>query len=181
MEQLKQKGRNITLRNPDSLEAIANYCSHLEANPGASLRFRFLTTAAVTKERSPWTRPQPATTWDDIRHGRLLNADSSPYCASRLSESLPKPAELSEDIWVAFDWVLADSDIEVFGRIVDTFEWATESGNHESVERVIREELQARDPDHSEARAKILLPESLQLRYQAPEPKRTKGALLMTC
>src|SRR5580704_9752600 len=50
MEQLKQKPSNITLRNPDCLEAIANYCCHREANPGAPLNFRFLTTATVTKE-----------------------------------------------------------------------------------------------------------------------------------
>ena len=159
MEQLKQKGCTVTLRNSDSLEAIANYCRHLEANPGALLRFRFLTTAAVTKERSPWRRPQPAIElWEGIRLGRLPKAER-PAALVALRDFLnvcPKPAELSADIWAALERVLADADIETFDRIVDTFEWATESGNHEVVEQVIREELQARDPDHSEARAKIL-------------------------
>ncbi|MGA2535413.1 MAG: hypothetical protein ABSF53_05320 [Terracidiphilus sp.] len=101
MEQLKQKGCTITLRNPDSIEAIANYCHHLEANPGASLRFRFLTTAEVTKERSPWKTSQPAIElWEDIRQGRLPNAERTAALVA-LRDFLkvcPKPAELSADI-----------------------------------------------------------------------------------
>lgn len=158
MEQLKQKPSNITLRNPDCLEAIANYCCHREANPGASLHFRFLTTAAVTKERSPWTRQQPAIrVWEEIRQGQSLDVDR-PATLTALRDFLKacsKPPELSDDTWAALDRVLAHPDVETLGTIVDTFEWATESGNHETVEQVIREELQARDPNHSEQHAKI--------------------------
>jgi hypothetical protein len=104
-------------------------------------------------------RPQLALDlWEDIRHGRLLNAErmAALIALRDLLKACPKPAELSEDSWAALDRVLADPDTEVFGRIVDTFEWATKSGNHESVEQVIREEMQARDPHHSESGAKIL-------------------------
>lgn len=158
LEQLKQKASNITLRNPDCLEAVANYCRHREANPGASLRFRFLTTATVTKERLPWTSTQPAIkVWEGIRQKRSLDVDRSAALVALRDflKACTKPAEVSDDSWAALGRVLAHPDVETLGAIVDTFEWATESGDHEAVEQVIREELQARDPDNSEQRAKI--------------------------
>lgn len=158
MEQLKQKPCNVTLRNPDCLEAIANYCRHREANPGAALCFRFLTTGTVTKERSPWVRQEPAIkVWEEIRQEQLLAADRQAALTALRDflKACSKPSKLSNDTWAALGPVLDHPDVDTLGTVVDTFEWATESGNHETVEQVIREELQARDPNHSEQHAKI--------------------------
>lgn len=51
LEQVKDVKRSITLRSPDALRSLANFASHVEANPGASLRLRFTTTAQVGQER----------------------------------------------------------------------------------------------------------------------------------
>src|SRR5690349_6378929 len=40
-EQAKQlRGKRLTLRSPDALEAIANFCQHLSSRPGETLAFR---------------------------------------------------------------------------------------------------------------------------------------------
>jgi len=157
LEQLKHTGRSITLRSPDALEALANYCQHRKANPTTPLTFRFLTTASVGKERQPWTGDGPAITlWDELRTQTVPETER----AARLEQlrnylkDCPKPDDLSETVWQSFREIL-HADVGEFETIVNGFEWATESGNHEAIEQVLLDELQARDPEHSEGRAKV--------------------------
>ena len=51
--------------------------------------------------------------------------------------------------------VLDSSDIEVFGALVDNFEWATESGDHKVVEEEINVFLMALDPAITSKDARI--------------------------
>ena len=52
LEQVKQlRGKRLTLRSADALEAIANFCQHRSSRPGENLAFRFLTTTSASKER----------------------------------------------------------------------------------------------------------------------------------
>ena len=51
--------------------------------------------------------------------------------------------------------VLDSSDIEVFGALVDNFEWATESGDHKVVEEEINVFLMALDPGVTSKDARI--------------------------
>src|ERR1035438_7020189 len=55
LEQLKvREGRSLTLRSPEALESLSNFCEHRTANPNLSLSFRFLTTANAGVEQG-WT------------------------------------------------------------------------------------------------------------------------------
>ncbi|MDE1161996.1 MAG: hypothetical protein PW792_08625 [Acidobacteriaceae bacterium] len=158
LEQLKQTSSNITLRTPDSLESIANFCRHRESNPGLSITFRFLTTSFVSKERSPWSPAEPGIElWKQIQSGALSGASASvPLLAIKtFLKSCPKPEAVTEESWAALHRTLDDQDENDFKDLVRSFEWVTGAGNHEEVERLVREELQARDPDNSEQRAKI--------------------------
>jgi hypothetical protein len=68
LQQLKDLGHSITLRSEEAREAIANFCHHRSIHPNDNLRFRFLTTAAVGKERAPWTDLKPGIEfWEDLR------------------------------------------------------------------------------------------------------------------
>jgi len=51
LEQIKHRERNLTLRDPSALEALANAVEHLHANQGVELRFCYLTNAAIGRER----------------------------------------------------------------------------------------------------------------------------------
>ena len=72
VEQLKQQpSRSLTLRSTDALEAIANFCDHRRSNPGAKLRFRYLTTTSIGRERD-WTGTLSAIeTWEKVRTGEM--------------------------------------------------------------------------------------------------------------
>lgn len=157
LEQLKHTSRAITLRSDDALEAVANYCQHRKANPTTRLMFRFLTTSSVGKERQPWTGEGPAITlWEDLR----IRAVPETERATRFEElrnylkDCPKPEDLSDAVWQSLGEVL-NAEVREFEAIVNGFEWATESGNHEAIEQVVLERLQAREQEASEARAKI--------------------------
>jgi len=157
LEQLKHTSRSITLRSPDALEAVSNYCQHRKTNPTTPLIFRFLTTSSVGKERHPWTGDGPAITlWEDLRTHTVPETER----AARLEQlraylkDCPKPEDLSETVWQSLREVL-NADVEEFEAIVNGFEWATESGNHEAIEQVLLEKLQAREQEASEARAKV--------------------------
>ena len=158
MEQLKQLTRSITLRSPDALEAIANFCQHRSNNPTEKLRFRFLTTASVSKERRPWQAPLPAIAeWEDLRCNNLAGATR----ANRLEQlrvylrTCKKPDNLSRPVWQKLVDVLSSVELAPFEEIVKGFEWSTESGDHQAVEKAVCEELQKRGPPVSDGKAKI--------------------------
>jgi hypothetical protein len=157
LEQLKHTSRSITLRSPDAVEAVANYCQHRRINPATPLIFRFLTTSSVGKERHPWTGDGPAIKlWEDLRAHVVPETER----AARLEQlraylkECPKPEDLSDPVWQSLREVL-NADVEEFEAIVNGFEWATESGNHEAIEQVVLEKLQTREQEASEGRAKV--------------------------
>jgi hypothetical protein len=158
VEQLKQLGRSITLRNPDVLEGMANFCELRRLNPGAILNFRFLTTAAVGREQSPWHDEKPAIeVWESVRANKISGAERGAALEQLRSFLLQcqNTGKISVNAWEALQSVLANPDARIFEALVNNLEWATESGNHEEVEQVICDVLQARDPDGSVGRAKV--------------------------
>jgi hypothetical protein len=158
MEQLKHKKRAITLRSSDSLEAIANFCEHRSINPEANLRFRFLTIASITKERQPWHGSDAGIeVWERLRRKEIAEAErtSDLKLLREYLKGRRKPTDVSRATWASFRRVLFDSRIEAFGAIVDNFEWATGSGDHDDVELAVRKSLMDRAPEQSEPQARV--------------------------
>ena len=158
MEQLKHKKRAVTLRSADALEAIANFCGHRKVNPGANLRFRFLTTAAITKERTPWLGDRPGIQiWERLRTKEITGTERQ-HTLELLRDNLKKrrkPTDASRPAWASFQEIVLDPDIEAFGTVVDNFEWAAGSGDHDAMEKAVRASLMARVPEQSEAQARV--------------------------
>ncbi len=68
MEQLKHVAGSLTLRSGDVLESIANFCDHRRLNPGTKLAFRFLTTATIGREQTPWhNQRRGIELWEAVR------------------------------------------------------------------------------------------------------------------
>lgn len=70
LEQLKVRStKSVTLRSPEALEALSNFCEHRASNPDSELQFRYLTTAAAGVEQG-WTLPEGGIeTWIELRRG----------------------------------------------------------------------------------------------------------------
>ena len=136
MEQLKQQpSRSLTLRSPDALEAIANFCEHRRANPQIKLMFRYLTTTARGRERD-WTEALSAIeTWEEVRTGQVDANERALSIAAihKFLLSCSRPSTVSEGIWEPLQAVLSLPRMDEFAEIIASFEWATESGDHEAV------------------------------------------------
>jgi len=158
MEQLKHVTGSLTLRSGDALESICNFCEHRRLNPGAKLAFRFLTTATVGREQTPWSNLRPGIKmWEAVRSGHLTPSERTAALETLRAflRQLPNIARAPDAEPTALQVVLDSSDIEVFGALVDNFEWATESGDHKVVEEEINVFLMALDPAITSKDARI--------------------------
>ena len=82
VQQVHKRSRTITLRSPKTVSAIASFCAHRKTNPGAVLRFRFLTSAKPGREKG-WSTPG-IVTWEGIRQIQL-STDEEGSAIERIS------------------------------------------------------------------------------------------------
>jgi hypothetical protein len=139
-EQLKQLAGSLTLRSGDALEGIANFCELRRLNPDAKLVFRFLTTATIGREQTPWRNQRRGIElWEAVRcdHFTALDRIMALEELRSFLRHCKNTGSASVSARSAFQDVLDSVDIEAFGSLVGNFEWATGSGNHEEVEEEI--------------------------------------------
>jgi len=127
LEQLKvREGRSLTLRSPEAVEALSNFCEHRTANPGQPLSFRYLTTANAGMEQG-WTLPEGGIdTWMSLNRGgydddRRIEALSYIRKFLKLGK---RPDRVSDSAWNALQLILRDGDDEPLSELVFSFEWA---------------------------------------------------------
>ncbi|HEV2487614.1 MAG TPA: hypothetical protein VGT08_18985 [Terracidiphilus sp.] len=147
MKQLRKK--RLTLRSDDTLEAIANFCEHRRSRPSEKLSFRFLTTTSARKERGWAGSESGIVTWEKIRK-QEIHGDARASAITMIKDFLkgcisvvPKATHKS------FEEVMC-SDGDELAAIIDSFEWAMESGDHKTIESEVLAELRKTDPLRSE-------------------------------
>ncbi len=143
LEQLKVRStRSVTLRSPEALEALSNFCGHRASNPDLELQFRYLTTAIAGLERG-WSLPDGGIeTWIELRRGGYDEERRSKALGEirRFLKLGKQPERVSLKAWDALQLVL-NSDDDALGELVFSFEWALGHG----------------DPDQSEAEVLSIL------------------------
>ena len=145
LEQVKQiRGKHLTLRSTDALEAIANFCQHRRARPGEKLVFRFLSTTLPSRERQWNGRDNGIVTWEKVRSGKILG-DERQSAISEIKSFLMKcAAKAPKAVRKPFVEVVSGHD-DQFAEVVDSFEWAMGSGDHKAIQSEI---CQALDKSH---------------------------------
>ena len=77
LEQIKYRDRNITLRSPEAVEAIASFHAERRLNPDIALHFRFLSNASPGQENP--AHPLPARSgillWSELQRNAISPAD----------------------------------------------------------------------------------------------------------
>ena len=113
---------NVTLRSQSVLEAIGNFWEHLERNPGTQLRFRFLTTAGVGRERNrPLGLDDPG-----LELWRRIQAAPASTDSLRWASAIQSFLKDQEDLPGALrDWLGPATPKEFVSRIVLPIEWVT--------------------------------------------------------
>lgn len=123
-EQIKDTSRSgtITLRSQNVIEAIGNYWEHLQRNPGVSIRFRYLTTSGVGREKSkPLGFAQSGIdAWRQIQAERT--STSSLEIATGIQSFLSEQELLSSQLR---NWLKTASVQDFIERIVMPIEWVT--------------------------------------------------------
>ena len=132
LEQLKvRSSRSLTLRSPEALEALSNFCEHRASNPQSQLQFRYLTTASAGVERG-WTLPESGIeTWIELHRGGYED-DFRGKALGEIRRILTlgkQPEHVSERGWNALQRILDNRNDEALAELVLSFEWALGYGD----------------------------------------------------
>jgi hypothetical protein len=130
LEQIKHRTRAVTLKSPEILGALINFLATRAQNPGASLRFRFITNSRAAMER----RKRPGQTAPGlVIWGEVANADAwqDRTSALQIVRSLvldaARPAKVKKLDWKAtrdFFETVPDADLFEF---IKSVEWSLEN------------------------------------------------------
>lgn len=138
LEQLKVRDtRSLTLRRPEALQSVANFCRHRLNNPNVELELRYVTTATIAVEQD-WPRPEGAIdTWMALRRGVLPDDQRSEAIAAirTLLVACDKPDKTSDESWQAFQTALTLDEESFLSRVIVPFEWGAGYGNYHQIEQ----------------------------------------------
>ena len=153
-EQVKQlRGKRLTLRSADALEAIANLCQHRSSKPGEKLSFRFLTTTSPSKERQWGGSDNGIVTWEKVRNGKILgNARKSGI--SEIKAFLRNcAAKVPKGVRKSFVEAVSGDDNQ-FADVIDAFELFDDgaveliaAAQEIPADALLRKQLRERDED----------------------------------
>jgi hypothetical protein len=138
LEQLKVRdSRSLTLRSPDALHSVANFCRHRLNNPEIELALRYITTAAISVEVG-WPRTEGAIdTWMALRRGAVNESERADAVTAIRTFLLTceKPAKTSDESWEALQIALAWEAESFLTQIVMPLEWGAGYGSYLQIEQ----------------------------------------------
>jgi len=141
-EAVKCRERNLTLRSPEALSALACFQEHRQSNASLRLGFRYITNSPVGAENPAITEvgTPGIHLWERIRTG-LVSGKAKSTLVSALRSFLkgsPRPADLAPETWESFQRFLKRCTIPELNRFVDAFEWGTEQASPDDLEGKVR-------------------------------------------
>jgi len=143
LEQIKRRGSPLSLKSSDALASVARFCEHRKTNPRIRLRFRFITTGRLAKERT-WTRPDTAiSAWQSIYREQLTDAEQERALEAirQFLQGCRAPAGLSQGTWpFVKDIAKRDNRAELLD-VIQSFEWSLGVIDHSGVEDAVKRAL----------------------------------------
>lgn len=156
LEQVKATAASLTLRSTSALTAIANFCEHRRLNPNHTLKFRYITTSPVGRERGWKSQSAGIDLWESVRAGELA-ADDEAGAVSEIRDFLrgcAKPDGVKPSTWDFLTDALADQNSAGFRELIQSFEWSTSNGDADSLEAEVKfalvESALVLDAEHAE-------------------------------
>jgi hypothetical protein len=138
LQAVKHRERNLTLRSPEALAALATFQEHRHSNPSLKLAFRYITNSSIGAEKPPVTvTGTPGIhLWENVR-GNAITAKQRNKLVSAIRTFLVNsacPSDLAAETWNSFIKFLKRSTILDFNRFIDLFEWSTNQVSHDDLE-----------------------------------------------
>jgi hypothetical protein len=147
-EAIKNRGVRITLRSVEALESLAGFCEHRIANPGLTLRFRYVTNCEIGREKTAVDETAVAgiQVWEDIRLSKYREDRTEEACAALQNHLLKarKPSKLNEDTWKTFLTFLATAKPNQFLEFVRSFEWSTRNPSATDMRDIVIDSIRSR-------------------------------------
>ncbi|MEZ2346415.1 ATP-binding protein [Terriglobus sp. RCC_193] len=138
LEQIKVRDtRSLTLRTPEALQSVANFCRHRQNNPGIELAMRYVTTAVIAVEQD-WPRTEGAIdTWMSVRRGVFNDSNRADAIAAirAFLVSCTKPDKTSDEAWQALQATLTLDEDSFLSQLIMPFEWGAGYGNYLQIEQ----------------------------------------------
>jgi hypothetical protein len=137
LEQVKRHSGRVTLRSAGARAALANFHEHQVTNPRLALRFRYTTTARVTRERkSPMPGRLPGIhAWSGLQRGDFGVSQLSTMLAGVrvLLRHDDAPEDIQAESWARYQgWVQQTNDEQLLA-FVTRFEWAVAAPDESSL------------------------------------------------
>lgn len=112
LQQVKATTTNLTLRSPNALTAIANFCEHRRLNPGLTLKFRYITTSRVGREQGWKLKNAAIELWESVRVGEIGEYDQTEAMVAirRFLQGCTKPDAVQSSTWNALAHALTDQN-----------------------------------------------------------------------
>jgi hypothetical protein len=140
VEQVKVRSAALTLRSPEALSALANFCEHKRSNPHLDIKFRYLTTAAIAIERG-WPFDESAIVmWKAFRDESLQEGQRKPFLAitAALLQACKRPSGVRAMTWGALQSIVTEPSGVLLGELISSFEWSTGEGQEDVELKLLR-------------------------------------------
>lgn len=151
LEQIKATGRNVTLRSPEVLCALANFSAHIKANPGAALRFRFTTSASVGREKlsSLGKDKQAIDVWQELQAKNQWNTNDDELVQqiAQLIAKSSRPKKCSEEAWDTLMDIANGVGPIPFPMFILHFEWSCGMMSPDDLEAQLKDHFKALPDD----------------------------------
>jgi tetratricopeptide (TPR) repeat protein len=126
LEQIKRRSSPLSLKSADALAAVARFCEHRKLNPTARLRFRFITTGTIAKEKA-WKLPGTAIeSWQSINRGDLDDPEQATALEAirTFLQGCERPADLQQSTWAPLEEIVSEENRGQLLDVIQSFEWS---------------------------------------------------------
>ncbi len=142
LEAVKCREKNLTLRSPEALSALATFHEHRQSNQSLKLGFRYITNSSIGIEEPPVTEvgTPGIHLWERIRSGQVTGKAKSAVIRALRSflKGSSRPAELASETWESFHRFLKRCTNPELNRFIDAFEWGMEHPSPDDLEGKVR-------------------------------------------
>lgn len=144
-EAVKHRERNLTLRSPEALAAIATFHEHRRANRSLKLRFRYVTNSEVGTENPTITElgTPGIHIWERVRADAIVGKQKRSVISALRSFLLQCscPSDVADSTWNEFGRYIKKATIPELNRFIAAFEWSTSQSSPDDLEGRVRYEL----------------------------------------
>ena len=178
---VKHRERNLTLRSPEALAALATFHEHRQSNPTLKLAFVYLTNSSVGTEAPPITSAGTPGIylWQQVRDGSIggKRKASAISAIRQFLRERAAPPDLALSTWESFVRHLKRSTNAELNRLIDDFEWSTEQPAYYDLAGRVLYALRAKSVEEADLAYKHLFYFLFDLLSQRQEKILTAGLL----